>query len=65
MTLPEIIETHSLSASHIAATIGISKGTFNNKLKQNNGAYFTPHETDKIKKVLEEIGIDLIKFAYE
>jgi len=55
MELKELLEVSGIPASYLADNIGMARGTFNNKLKGNNGSYFTVFEMDKIKEVIVKV----------
>lgn len=65
MTLTELINKHRLSKSYLASKLCITRGCFGNKLNGTNGAKFTPDELDKIRPVLNELGVDIVAYLNE
>ena len=65
MTLTELIDKHDLKKSKLAVGIGLSRGCFCNKLRGVNGAKFTPEELDKLRPILNELGVDLVSYLNE
>lgn len=65
MTLKELIDKHKLSKSYLASKLGITRGCFGNKLNGTNGAKFTIDELDKLRPVLNELGVDLVSYLNE
>lgn len=59
--LKTIIDECGIGAAHIAKSIGMKRGTFNNKLKGNNGSRFTDAELDSIKNALMNIAAKIVK----
>lgn len=62
MTLQVLIHKHDLSASYLARSIRMQRGTFNNKLKGNNNTAFTDAELTELRTTLDSINKDLTKF---
>lgn len=54
MSLQELFETHAISQADTAAKIGMSRGTFNNKINPDHPSKFTPAEMVKLCEVLEQ-----------
>lgn len=62
MELKDMLESSGIPASFVADSIGMVRGTFNNKLKGNNGSYFTVFEMDKVREVIGNVMVVLDKF---
>lgn len=54
MTIQEKIIASHIPPATIAKHIGVLKGTFNNKLKGNNGTRFTVAEIEAIEKFFKD-----------
>lgn len=57
----KIIDKWKLNRNLLASKMEISKGSFNNKLNENEAYKFTELEEQKLKKVLKELKNDLNK----
>lgn len=63
MTLHDLLISTGYPATELAKRIDMPKGTFNNKLKGNNGAYFTGPEQVRILEELERISKEMLNFT--
>lgn len=59
--IKKIIDKWKLNRVLLAGKLGISKGSFNNKLSQIKTYKFTPEEEKKLKDVLQKLKKDLEK----
>lgn len=67
MTIQEIIIKWDLSRAFLASKIGMSRGTFSNKLSPKHSTQFTPQELIKLRDLIIEMdkdieGIDAVDF---
>ncbi len=59
--IKKIIDKWKLNRNLLAAKIGMSKGSFNNKLSETGTYKFSEQEQEKLLKVLLELHNDLEK----
>ena len=62
MTLRQLIEATGIDKSHLARCIGMSKGTFGNKLHGNNNARFSGGEMVELLGALDNIRKEITNF---
>jgi len=62
MTLRELIEANGIDKAHLARCIGMSKGTFGNKLHGNNNARFSGGEMVMLLGELDKIRKEITNF---
>lgn len=60
LTLSQLIEQHSINKAHLASKMGMPRGTFKNKLSENQTAYsFTEEELNRLMKILRDMADDI------
>ena len=62
MDIVKLMIDSGIPASFLADKIGMARSTFNNKLKGNNGSYFTVFEVDKVRDVVSDVVGVLVDF---
>lgn len=58
-----VISKWKINHKMLATSIGMPKGTFNNKLNPNHTSQFTEQETSCIKKVLSSMGAEIVEIS--
>ena len=65
MSLLELVDKYKLNMNELARRIGMQPATFRNKVHGNLGSRFSIGELEALRKVLEEMGADMVAYCNE